>query len=403
MRSHTVGRRRDLARTARAAFALTVLGCAAYFATVPYLDELAINGRTQRVGDWVINYAGGFVRRGLFGELLRGLAPPGLPTLVALVAFQVICYAIIGGYALGYLVDTRFSWSSIALVCAPVALPFVGWDPRAGWRKEIIVFAVIALLAWARQASGHRRTGLTVAAIALFGLAMFSWESSFFGIPVMLYLLRRDDAPAGDGARRTRLYAPVEFRVAVDLRNPPTLAVLALGAAGAIAALLFQGNQATQRNICADVVAHGINRRVCHGSIDSLAWTTHYALQQQETFFPRYLIYFALLPLVLAPILLSPWLRRNWPWFLATVLAVAPLYVLGQDYGRWHYILVVTTSLAIMSAGRDAVVSRFWGPLTTIVYVAAWGLPHWISDKPWPHLGFTASVLQSFGLPVAPW
>ena len=32
---------------------------------------------TYRVGDWLINYAGGFVRRGLFGEVLFAVSPPG--------------------------------------------------------------------------------------------------------------------------------------------------------------------------------------------------------------------------------------------------------------------------------------------------------------------------------------
>lgn len=362
-----------------------VLGTAAWRALDDYFREIAAAGETHRVGDWLINYADGFVRRGLFGQLLYAATSSGRAMLAGLVVFQLACYGVVLWYALGYLARTRFSWSAVALVCAPVGLPFIGWDPLAGWRKEIMVFAAIVLLAWAREAASRTRIALTVAAILLFGLAMFSWETSIFGIPVMLYLLRRPDGRP-------------------DLWRWPSLAILGLGGLGGLAAVAFRGTVEVATEICRSVVYRGINPLVCAGAIDSIGWLPERVIYEQSIRFPQYLPYFALLPLALLPVLLSGWLRRNWPWFLAFVAGAAPLYVVGQDYGRWHYLLVVATSLAIMSRPGEELASRFWGPVTTVAYVALWGLPHWMyPGQAWPRLGLVASLLGFFGIEVPPW
>ncbi len=367
----------DVRAAGRAGLAYAVLGLAFWRAVADYLaHDILIGGATYRVGDWLVNYAGGFVRRGLFGELLFTAGPPGQRTLLALAGFQLACYAVVAAYAIGFLHRARYSWPAVALACGPAALPFIGWDVGGGWRKEIVGFAAIALLGWARRAGGERsRRALVVTAVAVFGLAMFSWEASIFAIPAMLFLLRRPDGRP-------------------ELRNGSTWAILGLGAVGGVASLLFRGDPTVAAAICRRVIAQGLNPELCAGAIDRIGQPLAVALEAVAIRFPLYWWFLALLPLALLPVLTSPWLRRHWPWFLATVALVLPLYLIAEDYGRWAHLLAMAPGLAIMAGDARDVASRFWRGRTAVPYLVLWGLPHWLfPEGPWPWLGLVATLL----------
>lgn len=368
----------------RAVFAYVVLGLALLRGTANYVVlDLANGGVTYRVGDWVINYAGGFVRRGLFGELLFALSPPGQSTVWALAGFQLACYAVVLAYVASFLHRTGYAWPAIALACGPAALPFVGWDVLAGWRKEIICFAAVALLGWARRSLDRRvRVALIATAVALFGLAMFSWEASVFAVPVMLFLLREPDGR-------------------VTLRGWPALTILGLGVVGGAAGVLARGDVDTADAVCESVVARGLNPDLCPGAIAMLGQPLDQAVAEVMTRFPLYWTYLWLLPLALLPVLTTPWLRRNWPWFVATALLVLPLYVIGQDYGRWAHLLVVAPALAIMAGEPSEVLNRWWRGGRTVAYTTLWGLPHWLPvGATWPLLGVLPALLDLLNQPT---
>jgi hypothetical protein len=367
------------ARIGRAAFACAVLGLALWRAVSDYLvRDITVGGTSYRVGDWAINYAGGFVRRGLFGQLLFATTPSGEAALWALFGFQATCYTVVLACLLAFLHRTGWAWPAVALVCGPAALPFIGWDVEGGWRKEIIGFAAIALLAWARAADKRLRVVLTVTAVLLFGLAMFSWEASVFAVPAMLHLLRRDGKWFG-------------------LRGWASVSILGLALAGGIASVLARGDQRVAWAVCGSVTSHGLNPELCGGAIARLAETPAEAIGQVAVRFPLYWGYVVLLPLALLPVLTTPWLRRNWPVFVATAALVAPLYVLGEDWGRWAHLLVMTPALAITAGGPAAVASGWWKGGRTAAYVSLWGFPHWMfADATWPLLGFAWALLELF-------
>lgn len=363
----------------RAAVAYAVLGVAFWRAIADYFErDIGVGGYTYRVGDWLINYAGGFVRRGLSGELLFAASPPGQPSLLVLAGFQLACYAVVAAYVVSFLHRTRYAWPAIALACSPAALPFIGWDVEGGWRKEIIGFAAIALLGWARRTTGEwLRWTLIATATLMFGLAMFSWEASVFAIPVMLFLLRRADGRP-------------------DLRSWPSWAILGLGLVGGLASLVARGDARTVPAICRTVVDQGLNRDLCAGAIAMIGQPLDEALTAVAIRFPLYWWFLALLPLALLPVLASPWLRRHWPWFVATVVMVVPLYVIAEDYGRWAHLLLLTPALAIMAGDLRDVGSRLWNGWTTIAYITLWGLPHWLfPHDTWPLHSFWSGLLET--------
>jgi hypothetical protein len=125
------------------------------------------------------------------------------------------------------------------------------------------------------------------------------------------------------------------------------------------------------------------------------------AVAEVMTRFPLYWTYLWLLPLALLPVLTTPWLRRNWPWFVATALLVLPLYVIGQDYGRWAHLLVVAPALAIMAGEPSEVLNRWWRGGRTVAYTTLWGLPHWLPvGATWPLLGVLPALLDLLNQPT---
>lgn len=99
------------------------------------------------IGDWLINYSGGFVRRGLTGALIlllhRATAAP-----LAWVAFSLQTTVFLLFLACVYLLLQRIRWSWLiaAVLLSPATLSYTVLDSTSGFRKEILVFAALSLI-----------------------------------------------------------------------------------------------------------------------------------------------------------------------------------------------------------------------------------------------------------------
>ncbi len=367
----------------RAGFALTVLFVSLTFAFTYYAGTIP-QGEPWLAGDWFINYAEGYVRRGLFGELFLRVAPPGAAGLWLLLGFQAAVYAVVLAYCLNVLYRTRWSWSSIALICSPAALPFIGWDVEGGFRKEILWFLALALLAWARpRRSTAAVVALTAGSFAVFTLAAFSWEATALALPAVGYLLL---APVGHDRRFTAFRRSAAGLFAV------------MGGFTAITGTLVHGDAGTATLICEAVRAAGHTAPdLCGitGGIEAIGWTSERAITDVRAAFPLYFAYFPFMALALLPTVMSRWFRRNWVWAILVAAAMVPLYLVVTDYGRWTHMIVMALIFCVTADDPRAAESKLWTPLATILFVSLWSMPHHIIvGGGWPWLGFARVVLD---------
>jgi hypothetical protein len=127
--------------------AIAACGTACYNAAVASLQV-----DTWAVGDWLINYGGGFVRRGLFGEFVvaaSGFTGMGGQWLVLI--GKVACYLAIYGAAIGILIrGARLSVSAALLLLSPAVLLFDPQNSLLAGRKELFLLAWAGWLAWKR-------------------------------------------------------------------------------------------------------------------------------------------------------------------------------------------------------------------------------------------------------------
>jgi hypothetical protein len=361
------------------AVAFTVLAISAYSAIASYAQVIAAGGNDHQAGDWFISYPGTFVRRGLFGELLLGLTPPGPVTLWVLFAVQVALYVPLFGYVIEYLFRSRFSWSAIALACSPAALPFIGWDTLGGFRKEILGFLALVLLALARRRLSRWLRGLLLASsLVAWTVGVFSWESLAFLIPGIAFLLLADGE--------------------VPFRRTLAATYAAIGAVAFGSSVLAHGDAGTPARLCQAVTDHGLGANLCTGAIAWMGRSLDQSLQlvnRNADVHSGYLLMFALAVL---PIAVSPWLRRYWGWALFALLGIAPLFVLGIDYGRWIHILVFELTICMIAGNLQLIESKLWNPLSAVLFVSVWGIPHAAPTLPnvpgWPFKGLVAAVIN---------
>jgi len=371
----------------RAAFAYAVLALALGRALDKYSTEIPEGGSPWSAGEWLVNYGGGFVRRGLFGEIFLAVAPGGLAGLWVLFAVQMALTALIVIYALQVLHRTRYSWSTIALVCGPASLPFMGWGD-SGFHKEALPLVVLAILAWARQPRRRQWSVVTLLllSVPLWVLAVFSWEASVLLLPAVAYLLLALGAP------HPELHV---FRRSVA-------AILAVvGALGAGVSALAHGDTTTAATICDTVRSYGFVGvdlcgavQVSGGGIEAIGWTPEKAAMDLAVAFPVYAGFAVAIVLALLPVVLSRWFRQNWGWAVLVALGVLPLFFIVTDYGRWTHVLVIALMFCMTANDPWQATSRSWTGFGTFLYVTMWGLPHWVdpATSVWPFLGLGATL-----------
>lgn len=362
----------------RQVVALVTLGAALFAAVSGYATVVAAGGGDHQTADWLISYPGEFVRRGLFGELLLRTTPPGAATLWILFAVQVALYLPILLYVLWFLQRQSWSWSAIALACSPAGLAFIGWDAVGGFRKEVLGFVALVLLAVARYTvNGLAKASALIISIAVWALAVFSWESIAFMLPAVLFLLL-----AGRPLPLGRTFAAI-------------YAGLALVAVGLSVA--FHGSAATPARLCQSLIDHQLNPRLCTGAFAWMGRDLHNSLFLVQENLAVHSGYLAMAALAALPIVFTRWLRRYWPWVLAMVVGIAPLFVLGIDYGRWIHILFLEIVICMMVASSELITSEHWTGLATLLYIGLWGIPHAAPTAAtvpgWPLKGFLATVI----------
>lgn len=165
-----------------------VYGLAFLFAAYQSWQIFLRGGDAYRVGDWLINYSGGFVRRGLIGSffLACGQAFPGglLPLLLSL---QLLCLGGLlwfGHRMLSAELERRRSLAIFAL--SPATVLFDALNPQA-FRKELLGLVLFAWFCRDLQVGGparERKIGLWMGLLTVLGPALIlSHEAMVLLVP----------------------------------------------------------------------------------------------------------------------------------------------------------------------------------------------------------------------------
>ena len=317
--------------------------CTVYtgFVALVTLAFAAINARVAHpwiVGEWLINYSGGFLRRGLLGECLLLVHRVTRLPLVGLTAtLQIGLYGAFYASLLSLLRGVRWSLPLLALFLSPATLAFTVLDPPSSVRKEILLFLALSLLVNLVLSRPTPAWQLSLILAVASPLLVLTHEPLVVFLPYLFVPLLLTTPRLRDAAR----YAAI----------PILFAALAFAAA-----VTHPGGGREAAAICASVGGHLDHQPagICSGAIAYLDFTPAEARAEtlRAIHFYSYRTRYPL-PLLLMGLPIA-WLflyhlrqpgnqraghRRAGRLLLAltalSVLSSLPLFVIARDWGRW--------------------------------------------------------------------
>ncbi len=269
------------------------------------------------MGDWLINYSGGFVRRGLVGQcasLLRNLHVPPLWTVLLV---QWALYAVVLSAVWRLATSVCWNWWTAAFFFSPATLAFVLLDPPFAFRKEILLFALLAFALELTRNQRQSSTAFTLREGALLTLGcvvcLLAHEALIVFFPYLfaaLYLRSRD------------------LRRSVAAFAAPAVVSVALFAVVSH----FPGNAEVARAVCASIggTLTAPPSGICGGAIDYLAHDAAYAHRE----------------VVRAMLAGRYWTRLPWLFVLPLLPAAMGLFQLWRTDRRAAGVLLGSTALA---------------------------------------------------------
>lgn len=336
------------------------------------------------LGDWLVNYEGGFVRRGLWGELalLAGrtvhISPVSLTLILAILVYGVIFLLV-----RMFVTSSSWNWWVLALVISPCTLAFSAIDKYAGYHKEILYFAALGLLLWMLRRGERRGWVLMVYLSAVSVFTILSHEPQASYAPYYV-------AALAIGLRSLQ-------RAATIATVPAILAIICL-----YAVVTHPGNAAIVPRICASLGPE--NTGMCDGWIGHYMASSTKKAQEEVVRFVAMFHYNRRYP-VLALVALAPiaggfvvlWRQKKLRFDLKVLAATAcislaasvPLFLYGIDWGRWIYIHIFSLFLLLLfldsretkgSATVESVPDSRAKRLTMygllLIYATCWNMPY---------------------------
>jgi hypothetical protein len=339
-------------------------------------------GDAYRIGDWLINYEGGFVRRGLLRQLLlwEGRSFPG--TLLPLILFiQVALYGMLLVWGYRLLAPHMQSRVSILLLgLSPASFLFEALNPQ-GFRKELLGLVLLAVFCHAIQGQRLRTVPWLCCLGLVFPVLILSHEAMLLLLPYFLLaalpclpLLNQPDPRRSRGA--------VGFLIVSSLMA---------FAAAVYAAGDEQKVQDILESLRGLVPRASLSKRGVHGSIQALQHSASKAFHGQQIRFAargyNYPIkYTVILVLSALPLIANKdyvprlWSRNSSRLLLGlSALLTCVLCLIAKDWGRFIYMNATAFTLVLLSqAPLPRSESTSWAKAwlgLSLIYASAWRVP----------------------------
>ena len=340
------------------------------------LQDLQLGGNEWKQGDWLINNAETFIRRGIFGSVILSIAlafsvDPVL-VVVSLQAFLVCLVILLLSLSVR---KFRYDSSLWLLILSPgFFISLWAMDPQGGLRKELVVFLAFALLLFAITRSGSAKF-LVYLSAAVLCIAFMGHEGNVFFLPFFWFcyvmMLRAGRLGSGD------------ILALCGVSGAAALMAVAL-------AFLF-GNVADYRLVCQPLLDAGSRVGICDGAIKALEIGLSDFVE--ATFWmalsPRMLAFLLMYGLTAISILIIGAhffeRKRVLRFYVVSALIFLPLYIVAVDWGRWlsfHTTAVIFVGIIMLALDdrkerdrADLPILPFAGLL---VFSIVWGTSHFV-------------------------
>jgi hypothetical protein len=313
--------------------------------TIYYCWDGYINNNNWRIGDWLINYKGGFIRRGFFGEIVFQLF---LHTNIApnlyVFLFQVLFYLCYFIFSFLLLKQQKYIIPYVLLIFSPFIFTFQLHDVQGGYRKEIVYFAILAFMVWfARNNNVNTFGKVFIIMLLMYPLVILSHEMSAVYLPYVLIVY------------------VVKVRLNINLKSLIVI-VLLLGLS-LICFVMSIISQGTEDQVIAIYSSLGGYAPADGGAISWLSKNPTSLVNlvvsniYERRFLNTYFIVLMLSFLAFIPILSKYKIifrnRINLLLFFVSIFGTVPLFMFAVDWGRFIYIHLVSLFIISLLPNKD--------------------------------------------------
>jgi len=347
--------------------------------------------------DWLIDYSSGFVRRGLFGELIDLISIIAHPKVI----IGMLVWSIFGVVVFGYIrlltrsLNTLSPFLFLALLFLPSLLPFYLYDHGAFGRKETIGFLILLWHLYSLETHknvkakelptlNHYIKKLMPITLVLLPVHVFIHEASFLMfVPIHIiitYSIMRLN-PSISPSRRifnlTLIYLPVllAFSLVFIFGRPSFEVALAICKKWELAKALKPGS--------CSISGKG-TMRALPGAIRGLPWSFSKAASLTMSFSAKTILAWILIfsimgfstvyigSMVIRSLISNNFTRDSdttltrqyskiigYKYFLLPLLISTPLYIMGWDLGRWFAVNCINYIMITLSRELNYAESKF--------------------------------------------
>jgi hypothetical protein len=332
------------------------------------ISDYALGQNPWILGEWLVSYHAGYVRRGLAGSTILFFSD--LSGVSVENVFQIFLGVIFGSFLLIlFRVIKRSSVISPAgaffMITSPMAVGFFLVDSAAVGRKEILLylFAILWYRWIARNSSRIGTQSPDLIEALLYALAftaiLLSHEGFVFYVPILIFPVVT--------------YCVV--RKAPIAKGIPWGLPLFIPSAAISLLTLVNSSNLTAEHLCRPLLARGLDTTVCDGALEFAIQSSFtgldFALEDVSSIASTWTVYvvvgiLGVIPMIYFGLQIFAVNGQNLGakliiYSLGLLAISSPMYILGSDWGRYTsaFITLASVGTLVFSAPTPFVSSKF--------------------------------------------
>tara|TARA_B100000900_G_C20569078_1_gene712397 strand:+ start:764 stop:1909 length:1146 start_codon:yes stop_codon:yes gene_type:complete len=314
-------------------------------------------------GDWLINYSGGFTRRGLSGDILLSFTNFFNLDITYLTFFFVtFIYCLFVYVFIKILFRSNIDWIILLMIFSPSTFLFTLYDPLAIGRKEILFFLFFGIYLLCRNYRFFKFLGPLLSIIIILIHELFAFMMPFFFIARYLNI-------------KNFYYKNYYDELFISFASVITLS------------FVFYFSNADTEIICNTIRELSFSSKIClsindlnlHINNDGIFDTRRYVLDKY------YLFYYGLfLLLIIFPIFLC--LKNNFKidlkliffFLIFSIFPILILFIIVNDWGRYLHIFSMFWILLLLKNNLKITrpEKKIFKILIIFLFAISWYMPH---------------------------
>lgn len=348
-----------------------------------FLQRIIFRQNPYITADWLINYQGGFVRRGMIGEIFFQLHSIIKIDILYIVFFFNVILLILFFYLIYNIIKHSLSNNIFLFYCLlPSTLLFTFFDPLAVGRKDYLVIIPYLFYAYFIE---KLTTNIKIFLVVLFIIVSLTHELVFFFIP-FLFIIKYLN------------FSNIKF----TFKNFKFEIICSI-VMGITIFFLFLFKIPHNNELCQSLVNLKLNNELCNGVIRDFSSPKVYSLDtihnnfkylEKFNYIPQYSIYIiiTLLPTFVIIFIKNINLRKKKIFFyynIISILSIFPLIFVSTDWGRYINILFILNivyfhfflkNIGIINFNLSLIKKIILTPFV-FLYLTSWHMPHCCQEK----------------------